>query len=108
MVQNQVTISAPMRRWFRGLSAKPGHWRKAQEARKSKRISQYHTPSASQDSWRRGSNFPRDMKIFHFCGRALAEGVSWLDCYRLVVILNHAEIQNNPCLFKRPRSRDLG
>src|SRR5205823_3236821 len=44
-------------------SAKLGHWRKAKKARTSSTISQYHPHSANKDSWRRGSDFPRDMQI---------------------------------------------
>src|SRR5438128_10710061 len=39
-------------------------------------ISQYHPPSANQDSWRRGSNFSRDMQIFRLSSHHLAEGGS--------------------------------
>src|SRR5438445_7516541 len=31
-------------------------------------------PSANQDSWRRGSNFSRDMQIFRLSSHHLAEG----------------------------------
>src|SRR5206468_11849941 len=34
-------------------------------------------PSANQDSWRRGSNFPRDMQIFRPSRHHLAEGVEF-------------------------------
>ena len=33
--------------------------------------------SANQDSWRRGSNFPRDMQIFRLSRHHLAEGVEF-------------------------------
>jgi len=34
-------------------------------------------PSANQDSWRRGLNFPRDMQIFRLSRHQLAEGVEF-------------------------------
>src|SRR6266436_7682837 len=61
----------------RGPSAKLGHWRKAKKVWTSSMISQYHPPSANQDSWRRGWNFPRDMQIFHLSRHHLAEGVEF-------------------------------
>src|SRR6266581_4190772 len=46
-----------------------------QKARPSEGISQNHPLSASQESWRRGSNFPRDLQIFPPSVHHLAEGV---------------------------------
>ena len=48
-------------------------------------------PPANQDSWRRGSNFPRDMQIFRLSRHHLAEGVEFPEkkcrfwCLRAVI-----------------------
>src|SRR5712692_2872800 len=56
-------------------SAKPDDWRKAKKARRSSTIGALPPPSANQDSWRRGSNFPRKTQTFGFLRHHLAEGV---------------------------------
>ena len=54
-------------------------------------ISLCHPPSANQDSWRRGSNFPRKMQVLVSSRRHLAVGRPSIgSATRLVAILNHA------------------
>src|SRR5260370_37177966 len=103
MVEDGVTIVRGEVRQVRRLA-------EGQKARTSKRISQYHPPSANSDNWRRGSNFPRDMQIFPHWGHHLAEGgqisekkaspwllrpsfgggVAWLDCCPIRRVLDPA------------------
>ncbi len=73
MVQNQVTVL--------GWSRPKGAFRQARplaEGQKSVDVKHDFTippPSANQDSWRRGSNFPRKMQVLVSSSRHLAVGV---------------------------------
>src|SRR5260370_771125 len=73
MVQNQVTISASM--VSRGLPPSQV-LAEGQESADVKHDFTILPPSASQDSWRRGSNFPRDMQIFAFRAIIWRRGVN--------------------------------
>src|SRR5947207_15683159 len=78
MVQNQVTVLGCNR---------PKAFRQARplaEGQKSADVKHdFHntTPSANPDSWRRGSNSPRDMQIFRLSRYHLAEGVPRRRCH---------------------------
>src|SRR5437667_9660214 len=73
--------------------------------------------SANQDSWRRGSNFPREMQIFRLSRHHLAEGVEFPEknagsgvfapsfggggsfgrrCHPIGGVLNHAALSLGP------------
>jgi hypothetical protein len=54
--------------------------RQLAEGQKSAKVEHHFTlatPSANQDSWRKGSNFPRKTQIFGFLRHHLAEGVEF-------------------------------
>src|SRR6266566_1132379 len=60
-------------------SAKPDDWRKAKKARTSSTIGALPPPSANQDSWRRGSDFPRKTHVYGQTRCYLAERVpGWI------------------------------
>src|SRR5439155_25119280 len=106
MVQNQVTISAPKRLWFRGLSAK------AIGGRPKRHGSQggFHntTPLRQPRQLAEGVGFPERYADFSLLWPCFGGGGSpgWT-ATGLVVILNHAEILNNLCPFKRPNHGTL-
>ncbi len=113
-------------------TARTGAFRQARplaEGQKSADVKHDFTippPSANQDSWRRGSNFPRDMQIFRLSRHHLAEGVEFPEknagsrvlepsfggggppvgsATRLVAILNHAESARVPTCSEAQHKR---
>src|SRR6266480_512376 len=100
---NNICSKASMVSWpFR-----QGYWRKAQKARKSRRISQYHPPPPAKTVGGGGRISREICRFFPFMAVLWRRGSPGWTATGLVVILNHAEILNNPCPFKRPNHGTL-